>query len=220
MEFLSLFSYTDVNYSQEHKAKLTLPLNPESLKFEKGIVYQEDKALGTTNGNNVFEKYKPEILAFAFIVDCTGVVEGTRKEDRVYDKIKALEDSVYSYNSEGHRPSYVIIVYGTLVFKGQLDSMKVEYTLFNTSGIPLRAKVELSFSGFRSSGEDKKMFTKLSPDMSRIIVMKESDTLACLCYRIYGDSLFAGEVARFNNLNGFRDIPAGTSILFPPLKKE
>ena len=29
----------------------------------------------------------------------------------------------------------------------------------------------------------------------------------------------AWEVARFNNLNGFRNIAAGTELLFPPLRK-
>lgn len=220
MEQLRILTYTDEKFTEKHKEKIALSINPESLKFEKGIVYQEDKQQGTTNNTNVFVRYEPEKFSFDFIVDCTGVVEGTVKTDKVHDKIKELEESLYTYNSEGHRPSFAVIAHGELVFKGQLASMKVDYTLFNTQGAPLRAKVELVFSGFRCSDEDRKKYTKLSPDMSRLVVMKEGDTLAALCRRIYGNSLLAGEVARFNNLNGFRDIPAGTEILFPPLKKD
>ena len=39
------------------------------------------------------------------------------------------------------------------------------------------------------------------------------------CYEVYGDPLLVGQVARFNNLNGYRNIPAGTEILLPMLKK-
>lgn len=215
-----MFAFRDDKFTQKHdKEKLTLFINPESLNLEKGIVYREDKQMGTTNGSNAFERYLPEKLSFSFTVDTTGVVEGTKDTDQAYVKIKELEGLLYAYNEEGHRPSYIVIAYGELIFKGQLASMKVDYTLFNNDGIPLRANVSLSFSGFRGSEEDKKKFSKLSPDMSRLIVIKENDTLANLCYLIYGNSRLAPQVARFNNLNGFRDIPVGAELLFPPLKK-
>jgi len=219
METLKMLSYTDEKYTQEHLDALSLSVNPDSLKFGKGITYKEDKQLGSTNSSNTFERYKPETLAFDFIIDSTGAVEGTTESDKVQDKINELEKRLYLYNSEGHRPSYVVIAYGELVFKGQLTSMHTDYNLFNNHGIPLRAEVKLEFSGFRGTEEDKKRFSKMSPDMSRLIVMKESDTLATLCHQIYGNSLLVTEVARFNNLNQLRGILAGTEILFPPLKK-
>ncbi len=219
MEQLRIQCYTDEKYSMQYGEVILLCVDTESLKVEKGIVYQEDKQQGTTNATNVFEKYKPEKFSFDFIVDTTGVIEGTQRGDKVQSKIEIMEKSLYLYNSEGHRPSYAVIAFGELMFKGQLSSMSIKYSLFNHKGIPLRAKGSVSFLGFRGSEEDKKRYSKLSPDMSRLVVLKESDTLAALCHQIYGNSLLVNKVARFNNLNGFRDIPAGTEILFPPLKK-
>ena len=65
-----------------------------------------------------------------------------------------------------------------------------------------------------------KKFHKQSPDMSRLITVKEGETLPYLCHKIYGDSRLVLQVARFNNLGGFRNIPAGTEAVFPPLKKD
>lgn len=220
MEQMRMFAFRDEKFTQKHHPdKLTLGINPESLKSDRGIVYRKDKQLGTTNGSNAFESYEPEKLSFNFTVDTTGVVEGTQDTDQAYTKVKELESLLYTYNEEGHRPSYIIIAFGEMLFKGQLASMKIDYSLFNNEGIPLRATVELSFSGFRCSEEDKKKYSKLSPDMSRLIVIKENDTLANLCYLIYGNSRLVAQVARFNNLNGFREVPVGTELLFPPLKK-
>ena len=140
--------------------------------------------------------------------------------DRVYDKVDDLEKLLYVYNSDGHRPSYVIVCFAAILFKGQLSRMNVDYTLFSEKGIPLRATVSLAFVGFRCSEEERKKFHKQSPDMSRLITVKEGETLPYLCHRIYGDSLLVRQVAKFNNLGGFRNIPAGTELLFPPLKKE
>lgn len=216
---LIIRSYADKNFSKKHLDELEVSILPDSFQYEKGITYAEDKQLGGLNTSGTYKQYTPQILSFTLLIDCTGAVEGTKEGDKVKDKIAELEKRLYIYNSEAHRPSYVIIVYGDLLFKGQLTKMKEKFLLFSHKGVPLRAEVNLEFSSYISSEESKKAHTKLSPDMSRIVVMKEGDTLAALCQQIYDNSLFVKEVARFNNLNGFRDIPAGTEILFPPLKK-
>lgn len=216
---LKFTAYTDAKYGSSIGSHTVL-MDPDTLKFSGEIVYREDRQLGAIGGNNRFERYKPELLSFKFTVDCTGIVEGTKEDDSVYDKIQQMEKLLYIYNSDGHRPSYVLIQYVELLFKGQVKKMNVEYTLFSNTGIPLRAAVELTFSGFRCGEEERKKFSKQSPDMSRLIVVKEGETLPYLCHKIYEDSLLAPLVARFNNLNGFRNIAAGTELLFPPLKKE
>lgn len=71
-----------------------------------------------------------------------------------------------------------------------------------------------------SQKEEAKLFSKHSPDVSRLVTLKEGQTLSALCYEIYGDPLLVGQVARYNNLSGYRNIPAGTEILMPMLKKE
>lgn len=219
MEQLKFTAYTDAKYGSEI-GNHTVLMDPDTLKFGKEIIYREDQQLGAIGGNSRFERYKPEFLSFKFTVDCTGIVEGTKQKDSVYDKIQEMEKLLYVYNSDGHRPSYVLVQYVALLFKGQVKKMDVEYTLFSNTGIPLRATVELTFNGFRCSEEERKKFSKQSPDMSRLITVKEGETLSYLCHKIYGDSLLVRQVASFNNLSGFRNIPAGTELLFPPLKKE
>lgn len=219
MEHLIIQAYSDDKFSSTQGGQIDILLNPESLKTNKDIQYREDKQLGAIGKNNVFDKYKPETFSFDFTIDCTGVVEGTKDGDTASAKVKEIEDNVYAYNSELHRPSFVTIVYGLVIFKGQLSKMVVDYSLFNNDGHALRAKVKMELTGFMASDEERKTYPKNSPDMSRLITVKDGDTLAALCQEAYGDSTLVAQVARFNNLNGFRHIPAGTELLFPPLKK-
>lgn len=213
-------AFTDAQYQQKHGKPIELLLEPEQIKFGNNIRYGKDKQMGTTGGDQKFQGYEPEILQLKLTIDCTGVVEGAQKGDKAYDKVKEIENLLYVYNSDGHSPSYVKIIFGELLFKGRLASITTDYTLFSWQGIPLRASLELSFKKDISSEEDRKRNSKQSPDMSRLITLKEGETLPYLCHKIYGDSLLVRQVARFNNLNSFRNIPAGTELLFPPLKKE
>lgn len=219
MEQLKLTAYKDGSYRSKEGDTLSLPVVVEQLTFDKRITYVKDRQLGSIGGVASYEQYEPKTLSIKFTIDTTGVVEGTKKGDRTYDKIQSLEKVLYDYNSEAHRPAFVLLCYAEILFKGQLAQMDVDYTLFTVDGIPLRAVVSLEFKGYMCSAEERKMFSQQSPDMSRLITVKEGETLPYLCFRMYGDSQLVRQVARFNNLNGFRDIPAGTELLFPPLKK-
>lgn len=218
MAKIKLSAYKDKMYSSLIK-ECEVQMNPNSIKLEKGIKYQENKQLGDTSGSGVFERYDGEKLSFELLVDCTGVVENTQESDTADGKVKEIEELVYVYQGNVHRPSFVKIVWGSFLFKGQLCNIKTEYGLFNAQGSPLRAKMALEFASFVDAKTAKKSADKQSPDVSHIVVFREGDTLPLLCQNIYGDSTLVDEVARINGLNGFRRIAAGTEILFPHLKK-
>lgn len=219
MGHIKLTAYTDGKFTQVYKPEIELPITLEKIRLEKGIKYTEDKQLGSLNGSNSFVRYKPETLSFECILDQTGVIEDNMGKKTVIDVIADIEERLYFYNRDGHRPSFVKVSYGSIVFQGQLKSLENEYTLFNGFGIPLRAELKIILTGYCSSDEEKKRNPKNSPDVSRLVVLKEGQTLPALCHEIYGNSQLVGKVARFNNLNGYRNVPAGTEILFPALKK-
>lgn len=217
---MKITAYTDDSFNSVCKPALELPVNPEKVKLGKGIRYAEDKQLGSLNGSNVYVRYQPETLHFGCLLDMTNAMEDADEKKPVHDMVDEIEARLYDYNTEGHRPSFVKVEYGDITFFGQLKTLETEYTLFDMDGIPLRAELKVTLTGYCSQKEEKKHFSKRSPDVSRLVTLKEGQTLAALCYEIYGDALLVGKVARFNNLNGYRSIPAGTELLMPMLKKE
>ena len=192
---MSITSYTDENFSSESHSALALPVNPAKVKLTKGIRYAEDKQLGSLNGSNAYVRYRPETFYFECLFDMTNAMEDDDEKQPVHDLVDALEERL------------------------QLKTLETEYTLFDPDGIPLRAELKVTLTGYCSQKEEKSRFSKRSPDVSRLVTLKEGQTLAALCYEIYGDPLLVGQVARFNNLNGYRNIPAGTEILLPMLRK-
>jgi len=49
-------------------------------------------------------------------------------------------------------------------------------------------------------------------------IVAPGDSLPLMCYRIYGDSRYYIQIAKFNRLNDFRNLQPGTRISFPPLE--
>nr|WP_129734263.1 hypothetical protein [Parabacteroides goldsteinii] len=217
---MTLTAYTDDSFNSEYKSVLELPINPDKVKLTKGIHYAEDKQLGSLNGSNVYVRYRPETLYFECLLDMTNAMEDDDQKKPVRNVVNDIEERLYFYNSDGHRPSFVKVQYGDISFYGQLKTLETEYSLFDPDGIPLRANLKVTLTGYCSQKEEKKRFSKRSPDVSRLVTLKEGQTLAALCDEIYGDPLLVGQVARFNNLNGYRNVPAGTQVLLPMLKKE
>ncbi len=216
---MSITSYTDENFSSESQAAMNLPVDPGKVSLSKGIQYTEDRELGSLNGVNPFSRYQPETFRFECVFDAVGALDVDNEASSVHDMVKDLELRLYDYNTEAHRPSYVKVEYGDITFFGQLKTLDTEYSLFDADGIPLRAEVKVNLSGYCSHKEENARFSKHSPDVSRLVRLKDGETLAHLCAEIYGDPLLVGQVARFNNLDGFRTIPAGTEILMPMMKK-
>ena len=196
-------------------------INPASYRHERRVTYATAKRLGAAANDDRFAAVDAEAVSFkGIVIDGTGVVprlkQGADWPD-VKTQIKKLTDVVYAYRSDVHEPPAVKLTWGSFIFHGYLQSMSVEYTLFNPGGEPLRAKVDLDFKETMSAQEEALRTNKNSPDLSHRVDVKAGDTLPLLCYRIYGDSSYYRDVAGVNNLGNFRDLKPGTRLLFPPL---
>lgn len=190
-------------------------LNPSEISQDFSISYDKTKTLGQLASDLKFSAIKPSTVGFDILLDNTGVVKGSSD---VQARIEKLNSIVCQYNGENHEPNHVRLLWGSFLFYGRLTSMSVTYTLFNPTGKPLRAKIKMSFSGFMSTQEEARRANCSSPDMTHSMVLKAGDCLPLLCHRVYNDAGRYAYVARFNNITNFRDIPAGTPIVFPPLR--
>lgn len=195
-------------------------INPAKLSYSGGIGYSTETPQGALGPEVKFRAYDTNTLKFDLVIDGTGAVPPAHRDAKqtVAQQIARLSQVVYDYQGAKHEPWRVQIVWGTFSFYGRLSSLSVDYTLFKPTGEPLRAKVALAFSGFLSAKQAARMANKSSPDLTHSITVREGDSLPLLCYRIYRDSGYYPQVARFNNLADFRDLRPGMQLQFPPLE--
>ncbi len=219
MSKLKIISYDDPK-TRQAVDQMDVLINPESYNKKIEIKYSDKQPAGTSGKLPKFSKIEPDKIDFELFFDRTGVITDQPPGDTGVDEdIEKLKSLTVEYNGDKHRPRFVSLYWGTLRFDGCLQTMDISYKLFDPSGLPLRAVVKTSFVG---SIEDIKRLNKensQSPDLTHIRIVKGGDTLPLMCYRIYGDSKYYIEVAKFNKLNDFRNIKAGDRIVFPPIAK-
>lgn len=212
-------------------------INPEQINRNFSIKYHEPNTPGSNGSEFQFEKVNPEELELKFILDGTGTVLQNDQPSAdmlgnllnqlpaeaqiayVPLKVAQLQAAVYDFSDKEHRTPFILVQYGTLVFMGLLQNMAISYTLFNPSGIPLRAEVTLSLKAHTPFKDSAALLSLLSPDLSRQHLVTSGENIVRICLDVYDDEKYYIEAAKANDIVNFRHIPEGTQLILPPIEK-
>lgn len=222
---LQIIGYDDGDFLKLSGKSFTVAMNPSGYSNHQGIKYYMDESL---DGGNLptFQSTTDDKFEFEFVLDATGVLydwmdASTMKYlQPLSSQIKELKDTVYKYNGNAHEPYFIKIIWGALSYAGRLETLTVKNTLFNSEGEAIRATVKMSVLKYVALKTQNKENNKSSPDLTHLVMVKAGDTLPLLCWKIYKSAIYCADVARINNLTGFRDIEPGTQLYFPPLSNE
>jgi len=196
-------------------------VNPESYTQSVDLGYSGMQEPGSSGKASKYNHTDVQTQSFDLLLDRTGALGNEPdKESGIYGDIDHFKKLAVDYSGKIHKPRYLIISWGTLNFKCQLQSLSIEYKLFNREGVPLRGVLKTRFREFTEEDLRKRKNNKSSPDLTHVRYVKEGDTLPLMTHRIYGDSRYYLEVARANEIIHFRNLETGQKIIFPPIKKE
>ncbi|MFD2036110.1 LysM peptidoglycan-binding domain-containing protein [Belliella marina] len=214
-------AFSDEEFKNEVEGgTYTALLNPEGYTFNYTTVQNEDQASGTSGAAPKFNKILPQELEFEFLFDRTGAIKDSpAKNEGIIDDIELFKKVAFDYQGDTHRPNYLKIAWGSLLFKGVLTSLDINFKLFKADGTPLRAVASLKVTGFVEDNLRVALENNQSPDLTHYREVKLGDTLPLMSNRIYGDSKYYLEVAKANSIFDFRNLKVGTQIYFPPLEK-
>lgn len=213
---LTLIAYKDADCTEATGDEFSALINPEKILFNKKIKYVQDTTSGTDKATLKFDKVESPDLDLEFLFDGTGLISGGTDVD---DQIKKFTDVLTKYEGENHQIKYIKVLWGKALFKGAVTDFSIEHKLFKRDGATLRAigKVKLKETISEELGAVKK--NNESPDLTHLRQVIEGDTLPRMTYKIYGDSKYYLEVAKFNNLTNFRKLIPGQQLYFPPIDK-
>lgn len=222
LERMMVTAFSDAEYNSQIGEPFTVWINPATYTHDYTICYADRQAPGSNGPSPEFDQVGQETISFDLLFDATGVIPppipGTPlPQDGVAGLIATFIKLVATLNGAIHRPNYIKLSWAQLQFQCVLNKMKVTYTLFKPNGTPLRAKVAVTFLSFTSEKQLAAEANTTSPDLTHLVTLKAGDTLPALCHRIYGSSTYYLKVAAFNGLTGFRRLPPGMQLLFPPL---
>ncbi len=222
LEKMKINAYRDSAFT-ERAGEFSVYINPEKYSRKYKICYNDVRSQGSNGGSPTFNKIPSEEINLELVFDGTGVVPSAIPGvvpftgDGITKQIEDFTSKVFEYQGGIHSPNFLILNWGTLLFKCRLASLTIAYTLFKPDGTPLRARADATFLEFDNNRTLALQAQMTSPDLTHVVMVAAGDTLPLMCHRIYGSSAFYPQVARINRLTDFRNLTVGTRLVFPPL---
>ncbi|WP_153801265.1 CIS tube protein [Foetidibacter luteolus] len=230
LDKMKIHAYTRPDFSPPDGSPLSVLINPESYTIQYRVDYNDEQAQGTSQPSVKFNNIPAQDIYFDFVFDSSGVVvepslinigivNPFAETANVIDQIEAFKAKVLNYNGDIHSPQYISLNWGTLLFKGRMTSMDIEFKVFKPDGTPIRAVAKCSFRGHIEEDLRVALENSQSPDITHQHLFSADDRFALLTEKMYDTPDRYLEVARENRLLSFRKIPTGTKLFFPPVEK-
>ncbi|TBL80773.1 CIS tube protein [Paenibacillus thalictri] len=116
-----------------------------------------------------------------------------------------------------HAPPLCKFTWGSLQFKGVVEKATQKYTMFLSSGIPVRATVNVTFRAVQSIKEQFQRIPRQSADRTKQRTIKQGDQLWRIAAEEYEDPGLWREIARANGIHNPKQLVPGTVIKIPRL---
>jgi hypothetical protein len=177
------------------------------------VCWNTTSPIGGGGSDPVYVKTMPRSFTLEFTLDGTGV-NGAKIP--VTLQVALFRTATTKIVGLIHRPSYLIVQYGTFINRCVLKNSSVTYTMFDKFGLPIRAKISAEFVERTPTSLDNILNMLSSPDLTHRIEVKEYSLLPLLTYRNYNNQDYYLQVARVNRIKNFRKLKPGT-LVFPPI---
>ncbi|MGE0642612.1 MAG: LysM peptidoglycan-binding domain-containing protein [Nitrospira sp.] len=116
------------------------------------------------------------------------------------------------------RPPWCVISWGAtkgdFPFKGVVTSLTQKFTLFSSSGTPIRATLNVTFTEYLDPEEDKR---QTDPDYTTWLV-KHGDNLSNVASQVYGNPSLWRAIAEYNDIDDPFSLETGQRLRIPDVR--
>jgi hypothetical protein len=208
-------------YKFNQSNKIEFAFNPSSYTLTDANNYQENNNPGTTSPLIKFSQGQARTLTVELMLDTMISEKGEKEKEDVREKYFKPLQKLMAIDGDLHAPPPCRVLWGTLDFKGVLERMdNIDFTLFNSQGIPVRATVKLTFKEYIPLDEQAKDPPRSSPDRRKVFKMTEDETIWHMAYTAYGDASLWRVIADANNIDDPLYIEVGKDLIIPVLDQE
>lgn len=141
------------------------------------------------------------------------------KDVRGYtNEIVKLTSPTEKYKGKKKYPPICLFIWGSFIFRGVVEKVTQNYTLFFSNGKPARATLNVTFKEFTLPKEEARGNPPGDPTTIRIV--KEGETLNLIASQEYGDPALWRVIANENRdkIQNPRFLEAGIALIIPALE--
>lgn len=197
--------------ADERQRRIPLRFNPTDYKLSKSNTFAEITIPGLETPPLQYVRGGSETLSVQALVDTSDTLDNVRTS--YVDAVRNLMRP----DSREHAPPVVRFVWDEAVFTGVLEKLDVNYVLFHSDGVPLRAQLDISLKEYRTAAQQVAEAPRSSPTVEKSYVVRRGDTLSSISAAVYRRPDAWRELARANGISDPRDLRPGMVLTVPRL---
>lgn len=199
-------------------AQIDFQFNPKELSLSKAAKWARETGKGNKKaGPPQYQGPQPSKLTLEMFFDATA-----KQDDSVVKRVEALfaccVPTGSSHDKKKGSPPWVLFRWGGLTsFLAYVSSVTAKYTVFTTTGLPIRAVCTVTLEELAAEpGGQNPTSGALAP--RRVHTVVAGDTLPSIAYLEYGDASMWRAVARANDIDDPLRLPSGRDLLLPSVE--
>ena len=214
--------------SKKPLATFYASFNPSEYSVTKGAQIAEIGIPGLDSPILQFVRGTTEEISFRLFFDTTEDGKDVREiSENFYNLVKI--------NSDLHAPPVCRLSWGEAMggtvgkaavlkinqenkFRGIVTNVSQNFTLFSSSGVPLRAEMDITFKEYKTLDQQIRELNLKSSDHTKIVKIQRGDSLSSIAAKAYNDPAKWREIADKNNIYDPKSIRPGLELVIPPLE--
>jgi LysM repeat protein len=200
----------DLNDPTTPKRVITVQFNPEEYSLNKDNNFASQAIPGLSSPILQFVNGNLRTLEMELFFDTVDAQTDVRDET---SKVTEL----LNIDSETHAPPVLRFQWGALLFKCVLTRANQKFTRFMSTGIPVRARVTVSFSEFIDGETEALALNLQTADFSKFHVVVQDETLSAIANTFYQSPQSWRPIAIANSIDDPRSIVPGQVLRIPSL---
>jgi nucleoid-associated protein YgaU len=201
--------------------RVDVQFNPEEYSVSRDVSYAQAAVPGLSAPLLQFAHGNMQTLEMELLLDTweahpAGPVGATGAGGDVRALVKAVT-SLMDVDPTTHAPPVLLFTWGSLTFTCVLARASQKFVMFRPDGVPVRARVQVTFNEFRNGDLEAKEVKRETADYSRLHVVVEGETLSAIAARVYDDPAAWRPIAVRNGVDDPRALRPGQRLLVPML---
>ena len=201
--------------------RIPVLFNPEEYTLSKDNNFAQMAVPGLSAPLLQFVSGNMRTLEMELLVDTYERHEsGGRVINEAGDDVRDLTNQIVGLldiDPTTHAPPQLLFVWGSLTFTCVLARASQRYVMFRSDGIPVRARLQVTFNEFTNAELEAREIKRETSDYSKIYTVTQGDTLNTIAMRTYGNPGLWRPIALRNDIDDPRELPAGLQLLVPQL---
>jgi nucleoid-associated protein YgaU len=120
-------------------------------------------------------------------------------------------------NPATHAPPVLLFSWGGLSFTGVLSRVNQRFTMFMDTGVPVRARLQVTFQEWKTALQEAKEVRRETADYTRRHRLAQGETLSNVAARFYRDPTLWRPIAIANGIDDPRRVEVARELTVPKL---